>query len=712
VAATSSAVVQTAVTRVRALAGNAGTNASVNSTNGAGATTPISGTAIGSVQNAGGNGSTGDFTAGTGFSGAGGGGAGPSAAGGNASGSTGGTTGGGAWGDGGTYSSAGANGTTTDSSTGVAAGNYGGAGSGGKANGAPNQNGGNGGNGIVVMSWTDPAFSYIPPSYPLSTSRARSSALLSVASAQTAFVAGPSFPDYITPCYPLSTSRARSMAHEAVASGQTQVVAGPSVPNQFEPEYPSRVVRRSSVAQLGGQASMDADFPYNVIGVSSTSYPPTTRRRTLPIAVLQPAMVNRVAPPAAVVIDFVLLGPRPTRFPYRATVRPQVTGFEDLNWDLAAVASARYPTWSLVRRKSVAAVPSLAYAERAMGGAPTVDWVLNQFTMPPRLRVRPRATAPAYTERTLAAPPAIDWVLQAPPSRVPARARTHTNRWPSQENFGVEILVPVMSWEGYTTLYPATINRMRSNANRTNFSLVQTVTGPQFPDLSWQPEVADTTRRPALRASAHLVSARAEALAQLPVPALAWEPQYPDRIVRLRSNVNVQGGGAFIRDIVVPLPDLSWEPQYPDRALRRALPVSSVPYSFRGEALGQFQVPALSWKPLYPDTTRRRALRTSILPFYISILDPIITDQTGGHTVVIVGLDVFPLVEAGLDITPGVPAGIIMMPDVSAGLDVYAAMAAGLDVTPDAAAGVDATPSSAAGLDINPDSPAGLSSVR
>lgn len=119
------------------------TDGNVNSTNG----NPGLGSCascIGDTVFAGGNGSQGDFTSGSGYSGAGGGGAGNTGVGGNAS-----------LGTGGTGVSGGGNGANGvgNNSNGVVGAVAGGGGSGGMANNNPDRSGGNGANGLVEVTY-------------------------------------------------------------------------------------------------------------------------------------------------------------------------------------------------------------------------------------------------------------------------------------------------------------------------------------------------------------------------------------------------------------------------------------------------------------------------------------------------------------------------------------------------------------------------------
>lgn len=154
-----SAITQNGTVVARASGGGGGANAASNSTNGAGGSTPF-GVLLGDTTFVGGNGGTGNYTSGVQGSGAGGGSAGPSSAGGNASVNTAGTSGTGNFADGVNYSSDGAAG-VGNSTNGLNAPStstdYGGGGSGGKANNNPDRTGGSGRQGIVLLSWADPA---------------------------------------------------------------------------------------------------------------------------------------------------------------------------------------------------------------------------------------------------------------------------------------------------------------------------------------------------------------------------------------------------------------------------------------------------------------------------------------------------------------------------------------------------------------------------
>jgi hypothetical protein len=163
-----STIVQVASTVLSAAGGGGGAVASVNSTNGAGGTT-LNGSNTGTITFAGGNGGTGNFTSGVQGSGAGGGSAGPASVGGAASVNVGGTAGTGTFLDGSTRQVAGANG-VGNNLPGIAGSNYGGGGSGGKTIATANQQGANGGPGVVVLTWDIPTLTITIPSESLKIS--------------------------------------------------------------------------------------------------------------------------------------------------------------------------------------------------------------------------------------------------------------------------------------------------------------------------------------------------------------------------------------------------------------------------------------------------------------------------------------------------------------------------------------------------------------
>lgn len=89
-----------------------------------------------------------------------------------------------------------------------------------------------------------------------------------------------------------------------------------------------------------------------------------------------------------------------------------------------------------------------------------------------------------------------------------------------------------------------------------------------------------------------------------PVPALSWNPSYPDFT---RSKPSVVEHPAFFAVFALPqfaIPNLSWSPDYPGftRTLEHAtaLRTGTTP----PEALSTFPIPDLSWAPSYPDFTR------------------------------------------------------------------------------------------------------------
>lgn len=133
------------------------------------------------------------------------------------------------------------------------------------------------------------------------------------------------------------------------------------------------------------------------------------------------------------------------------------------------------------------------------------------------------------------------------------------------------------------------------------------------PDLSWSPTCPGPTRR--LSSAAALAPAffAVFALAQLPVPANAWEAKYPARAPS-RPGLHASQQQAFAYTSALPnlaVPSLSWKAVHPDAIARRSLRPEQQQAYAHTIAIPNYAVPALAWSGAFPDRIqfRRPALQ-------------------------------------------------------------------------------------------------------
>ena len=230
----------------------------VNNSNGSpglGSTTGCNGDII----YAGGNGSQGNYTSGSGYSGAGGGGAGSTGPGGNATNGSGGS---------GTslHGGNGANG-VGNSTPGLTGNTFGGGGSGGKSNSSTDRNGGNGANGQVIVSWT------LPPSINSSLSNidfgftpvGTISSVISYSISSPYLIGAPGNISVAAPSgFEVSLSSASGFGSSLNIPFTGSTLASTTIYVRFAPTA-SNTVYNGSINHSGGGASLDVAVTGNTI---------------------------------------------------------------------------------------------------------------------------------------------------------------------------------------------------------------------------------------------------------------------------------------------------------------------------------------------------------------------------------------------------------------------------------------------------------------
>lgn len=387
--------------------------------------------------------------------------------------------------------------------------------------------------------------------------------------------------------------RPLSVAHQPPLAYAERALSVAVPALSWQAEYPDWTWRRALTAALRQPASAHTD-PWDIGGAAGMYIPRYPLLR--PRHEIGPTLAYAERSLAVASIDWVLPAhdARPTR---RASVAWCVeAAAQNLAWEFGGMASAVYPRAPLVRPKAERG-PALAYAERTMAAPQVVDFVFD-FPQPIRpLRRRTYTTYPsvAYTDQNLSVAPVVSpFVVGDIP---PLRRRTALNRAPAQENFGVEILVPVMSWESYTTLYPPRVahpRRRQPDIRQTMF----TPAAQAAPISSWAPQLPVATRRRALATALYPVLFRGDAVEQFSVFPLSWHPRYPERTRRAAlTPARIQAALTYTeRALIVVTPTLSWQPSYPSTTWRRRLPVSEMPFEafveLVGAAIGSLQHPA------------------------------------------------------------------------------------------------------------------------